>query len=536
MKTNKAMLAIPLALTVALASGCTSSNDKDAASSTAPSTTADAQGYNGTTNLKISENPVTVSLFYPFGGNGAPKGDMALWKKAAEITNITMKNVANESITEETQAFNTLMASGELPDLIQGLRTTLSPVMSQGVFIPLDDLINKYAPNIKKFLADYPEARRAGTGADGKIYTIGGTLGGEPGKALPSMGFFIRQDWLDKLNLQTPKTLDEFKKVLYAFREKDPNGNGKKDEVPVFYRDKGIWNLLQLWNATNTWYIGPDDKVHYGTAEPEYKAALTELTQWYKDGIIDPEIFTRGAQARQFLLGNNLGGATVDWFSSTGAVNDAVKAQVPGINFTAIAPPADVNGKVKFAQSREPIHTAAWGISKSAKDPVTLIKYMDFFFSEVGERLMNYGIEGEQYAMVNGQPELKDVVLKHPAGFPNYMRTIGSYEIGRRQSLISEISTMNDIAKKGFEMYQKSDWLMKPFPVMTLTADEQKAVNDALVNLKPFMDEYEQKVLMGAQDINATWDKFLADLKKMNMQKAIDAYNSAYVRYKAEIK
>ncbi|WP_168735985.1 type 2 periplasmic-binding domain-containing protein [Cohnella fermenti] len=503
-------------------------------SSSAPEETQ-TTGYNGVDILKVSKEPVTVSLFYSFGINGAPKGDMPVWKKTAEITNVTMKNVANESISDDQQSLNTMLASGDIPDIIQGSLTMLNPVISQGVFIALDDLVDQYAPNIKKFLEDYPDARRAGTAPDGSLYAITGTLGGEPGKALPAVGYFVRQDWLDKLNLQKPTTLEEYKDVLYAFRNQDPNGNNKKDEIPYFFRDKGIANLLQLWGAHKDWYIGEDDKVHQGKAEPEYKAAMKELAQWYKDGIIDPEIFTRGSQARQYLLGNNLGGSTIDWFASTSAVNDAVREQVPDINFAAIAPPADVNGAVKMDITRPAIHGMAWGISSAAKDPVTVIKYLDFFFSEPGEMLMNYGIEGEDYTVVDGKPVPSDEAINYPTGFPFYLRSIGAgYEIGRRGSSDSEVNTMNEIGKAGFTMYADSNWLTQPFPTLSYTEEERKAIDDAMVNLKPFIDEYEQKVLMGAENIDSSWDKHLEEMNKMNLQKALGAYNSAYDRYKTD--
>lgn len=529
------------ALTASMLAGCSGTSSEpggSSANSGSPSPSGkEPIGYNGKDNLKVSDTPITLTLFFPFGANGAPKGDMPVWKKAAEITNVSMKNVANESISDDKQSFNTMMASGKLPDLIQAQRVALlNPAIAQGALIPLDDLIDQYAPNLQKFLKDYPEARNAGTGPDGKIHSIAGTLGAKPGESLPSSGFFIRQDWLSKLNLKAPTTLKEYKDVLYAFRNNDPNGNGKKDEIPYFSRDKGFWPLVQLWGAHVNWYIGADDKVHYPKAEPEYKAALKELAQWYKDGIIDPEIFTRGAQARQFLLGNNTGGATIDWFASTGAVNDTVRPQVPNIDFAAIAPPADANGKVKQIYSRAALHMYAWGISKDCKDPVAAIKYMDFFMSDTGKLLMGYGIEGEDYTLVNGKPTATAKALTNPGGYPNYLRSIGVYEIGSYGNLDGEVSTMNKQAKDGFTMYQNSKWLEKPFPELVFTAKEREVIDANITNINASADEYDQSGLLGSKDVEATWDKHVDELKKMNLQAVIDVYNAAYERYKATIK
>lgn len=539
MKREKILTAaLALTLTASMFAGCgdgdkSSASESSAATASGSSSESTPVGYNGKDNLKVTETPSEISLFYAFAGNGAPKGDMPIWKKAAEITNVTMKNVANESISDDQQSFNTMLASGELPDLIQAQRIILDPAIAQGALIPLDDLIEQYAPNIQKFLSDFPDAVNAGTGTDGKFYSVSGTLGGEPGKTVASMGFFIRQDWLDKLKLEAPTTLEEYKNVLYAFRNDDPNGNGKKDEVPFFYRDKGVWPLLQLWGGHNSWFIGADDKVHYGLVEPEYKTALTELTQWYKDGVIDSEIFTRGSQSRQFLLGNDIGGATIDWFSSTGAVNDAVRAQVPNINFAAITPPADVNGKVKIDQGRSGLHAYAWGISKDCKDPVAAIKYMDFFFSDTGSLLYGYGIEGEDYTMVDGKPVPSEKALTNSVGYPNYMRSIGTYEIGSYGNLNGEISAMNKQAKDGFQMYNESTWVQKPFPTMTFTVEERATIDANMTNITASITEYEQSCLMGTKQVDTTWDAHVAELNKMNLQAILDAYNSAYVRYKA---
>ena len=491
-----------------------------------------ALAYNGADDLVISTEPTTVTMFIPFGGNGAPKGDMPIWQKMKEITGVQMENIANESITETLQSQNTMLASGELPDVIAGLRSEIEPLIAQGAFMPMDELIAEYAPNIQKFFDNYPDAKRAGTGPDGKVYFFAGTLGGQPGKALPSMGFFIRQDWLTKLNLAVPTTLEEYKNVLYTFRNDDPNGNGEKDEVPLFYRDKGVWNILQLWDSSNGWYIGKDDMVHYGRYDENYKGAMKELAQWYADGVIDPEIFTRGSQARQFLLGNDIGGTTMDWFASTGAMNDTVAETVPGIEFVAIAPPADINGVVKQVFGRESISSYGWGLSSACKDPVKAIQLLDFVLSDEGYKLFGFGIEGDDYTIIDGVPTPSEKALTNPAGYPNYMRSLGAGDMGTYGNLEGELATMNKQAREGFELYEQSDWIQMPFPTLIFAGDERKVIDDNLANIESHMDEYQERTLMGAEDVDASWDGYLATLQSMGMDDVLAAYNSAYARYK----
>jgi putative aldouronate transport system substrate-binding protein len=87
-----------------------------------------------------------------------------------------------------------MMVAGKLPDIIHNTRGKLSNLADDGGLIPLEDLIEKHAPNIKKFFEDCPEAKTLATAKDGHIYFIPGSLSGIEDEALPSKGFFIRTD------------------------------------------------------------------------------------------------------------------------------------------------------------------------------------------------------------------------------------------------------------------------------------------------------------------------------------------------------
>lgn len=545
MKRTLALVLSFLMLAASLAGCSTASPAPTTAPTTAPAASAEATATVAPTatpeNLMIAATPTKITLFYAFGGNGAPTGDMPIWKEAAKITGVTMENVANPSISDDLQSLNTMLAGGTLPDIIQGQIANINPIISQGALIPLNDLIDQYGPNIKKFFNDYPEAVAACSGSDGKIYDITGTLGGEPGQYLPSMAFFIRKDWLDKLSLPIPTTLQQYKDALYAFRNQDPNGNSKKDEIPYLYRDKGLSGLYQLFGVGGEWgqwYITADNTVQYGLMTTQYKTAIKELAQWYADGVIDPEIFTRGSQSRQDLLGNDLGGSTMDWLSSTGSMNTNpdILAKVPKINFVAIAPPADVNSTVKQVYSRASINGYCWGISKDCKDPAIAIRFMDFWFSDAGQMLMNWGIEGQSYTMVDGKPQYTKEAFSNPAGVPNYMRSIGSYEVGHRGDIAGEIAGMNDIAKAGYQIYFDNKYNQAPFPNLSFTQEENDIINNAMANINTYQTEWEQKCITGVQKVDDTWDAYIAAMNNMGMQQVITAYNAAYQRYAASTK
>lgn len=458
------------------------------------------------------------------------------FKKAEEMTNVKMKGVAQESATDSAQVFNVMMASGSLPDIIVTERENFFKYGPEGAFLPLNDLIDQHAPNIKKFLTEREDIRKYLTAPDGNIYSINFVPDGAA-----AQGYFIRQDWLDKLGLEQPKTVDELYTVLKAFRENDPNGNGKKDETPYIDRANGQKTvaLAALWGAhtysdKDHWFLD-GNKVKFGPAENEYKEAMINLSKWYAEGLIDPEAFTRGKNARDILLGDNIGGFAHDWFPSTAAANDKFKDKIEGFNFVPMAPPADAKGKVWEYSSRPVVNATGWGLSKDIKDPVIGIKYLDFWWTEEGRRLMNFGVEGVDYDLVDGKPKFKESVLKGEEPVISYLQKKGfQMQVGFHQDFEYEKQWMNELALKGAEMYLDGKFIAKRFPLLAFTAEEQKVLDQKETAIQPFVEETTQKWILGAEDVEKNWDAYLKALNDLGIQEVIDIYQAAYERYEKQ--
>lgn len=332
---------------------------------------------------KITEEPTELTLFF-VGSEEKNFEEMEIWQEIAKRTNVSLKTVSSKNASDESTAFNTLMASGSLPDLViySDAKKVLTKYGKEGAFEPLNDLIDDYAPNIKKLLDEDKNVKAHMTASDGNIYFVSSV-----NPKLPASGWFVRKDWLDKLGLDIPTSVEEFHDMLVAFRDGDPNGNGQKDEVPYFNRFDGIGHLLLLFDTITNWEIKDGDIV-YGPTTPEFKNAYKNIAQWYKEGLIDKEIYTRGSKSRDKLLGDNVGGATHDYFGSTAQFNDFLAESVPGINFVPIAPP---NGK-EYTQ-RDLVAMRGVAISSSSNKKEAAIRFIDYMFSEEGSLLANFGIE-----------------------------------------------------------------------------------------------------------------------------------------------
>ncbi|RAV05472.1 extracellular solute-binding protein [Paenibacillus sp. YN15] len=518
-KWTMATLAALLAVTAA---GC--SGGKEEAAATQPGVSpSSAAGH----PFRIVDEPLELSIHLHYFDLLAFKDEWPIFQKAADLTNIKLKGKAPQSATKSKEVFNIMLASGNLPDIIHGQKADINKAALDGAFIALDDLIDKHAPHLKQYIQDNPWVKKGSEAADGKLYFVPYVS-----ELIAAKGYFIRKDWLDKLGLDYPKTVDEYYRVLKAFKEQDPNGNGKADEVPFFNRGNyGAMDLLPLFGARSGWYE-KDGKVHYGKYEKEYGYGMTQIAKWYKEGLIDKEIFTRGSNAREALLGSDVGGSIHDYFGSTASYNDSLKEKVPGIQLLPFAPPANVNGKVMEESGVYPLAGIGWGISAANKHPVETIKYFDFWFTEEGRRLNNFGLEGQHYTMKDGKPVITDAVLNNPVPVNKQMEDVGAQiQIGVLNSLDNNYQWMNPIAREGTKMYVDNQYIVPQFPQLTFTEEEQKIVTQKWASIDTYIKETEQRWIMGAELVEPNFANYIARLKEMGMDEVLKAYNDAYGRF-----
>ena len=481
----------------------------------------------------ISENPKELTVFAIHLGK-ALNPDAPVYKKAAEMTNIKLKNVASQNQTDQKEAYNLLVSSGELPDIVAYEFTEdLEGLGIDGGLIPLEDLIDKYAPNIKKFWEENPRYKQDAIAADGHIYMIPNYY--DYFNFMPSTGYYIRKDWIKKLNLKDPVTTDDLYNVLVAFRDKDPNGNGKKDEVPLFSRGDTVAKVLQpladIFKARAFWY---DDKdaVKFGPAQAEYKEAMKQLAKWYKEGLIDKEIFTRGINARDYMLSNNLGGFTIDWFGSTSSYNNKLGKTIQGFDFGIIAP-ATFNGDNKTYQART-TYLGGWGISSKSKNVVEAIKYFDFWYSPEGRRLWNFGIEGDDYKLVDGKPVFTDKILKNSQGKTPLavIRESGAqFRLGMPQDSEYEKQWYVKEAVDAIDFYLKNNYVHELMPILKYTKDESKEFIKINTQLNSYVEEMSQKWIMGVSDVDKDWDSYIKRLNDIGLAKAEKIQLEAYKRF-----
>lgn len=534
----KKTIAFLLAVSMMIgATACGKENKEEKSTQSGANVTADANG---------DEKSKPVSLDIHFHSNNKytlndDDGNLKpVYALAAEKTNTVITSKGNPVATDSKAEFE-LQATKKFPYDIYGgnnLRDSIFSYAHEGAFIPLNDLIDQYAPNIKKYLEENPDVCKAMTDYDGNIYMLNYVPDGDVGRA-----WVIRTDWLKALDLEVPKTVEDLEKVLYAFKNDDPNGNNEKDEIPLF-NDKytEIIRVANLWgarvygedNSTERVVMNNDGEFYHAWTADAFKVAMINMAKWYKDGIIDPEVFTRKRNTARptFWTTDNVGGCTHEWLASTTAYNynvDLLKS-VPDFKVEAFLPPSYKGAKGFEEHKRALIKPDGWAISANCKNPEAAMRFMDWFYSEEGSRATNYGIEGDSYRMVDGKPVFTDEVLSQ-TGVNSYIKkTYGAqYPIGYAMNYDYERQWTVKEGQETYDLYSNSDAYSVPMtPIMNFTEDERAIYDEYITGLNTYLDEEVQGFITGTINVENEWDSYVEKCNELGAQKLVELYQKIY--------
>jgi putative aldouronate transport system substrate-binding protein len=274
------------------------------------SATGAAETGSATTPVKVSlsgfpivDQPITLTATALQGPSARSLDEMPLYADLEDKTNIDIEwqMIPSASATEK---INLIIAGQDYPDFFYHEIPTLvlpQTLGDQGVVVPLNKYLDTYAPNYTALLSEFPDIRTFTTNPDGNIYAFSRFLnlidlvsaGNRP---------YINLRWLEKLNLDMPKSPDDFYRVLKAFKTQDPNGNGKTDEIPLSLLagagDVGdISNWIALFGAWGVVYetMVINGQVELGHMQPGFKEGLKFFNKLFEEGLLDPESFTQNA-------------------------------------------------------------------------------------------------------------------------------------------------------------------------------------------------------------------------------------------------
>lgn len=473
-------------------------------------------------------DPVTFTVFGQRDQNQANWDDVLVLKEYEKMTGVVMdwQEVPAQGFDEVK---NLLFAGDELPDLFIRAFINNDNVVQYGVnsgqLMPLNDLIEAHAPNLMALFEKYPSIRASITAPDGNIYALPGVDISDTGR----MGFkqWINKQWLDKLGLEMPTTPEELKEVLIAFRDKDPNGNGVKDEVPLGIREPssifvlgGSWGLEhQMYDTYN---LSEDGKLHNWLCNDNFKEYLMFLNDLYKEGLLWQEYYKNDRPLWRSNLSNALFGVMNMPYSD---VFLSVEDQ-----FVALPPLVGPHGDQMWADANTGSTPGFFAMSSTCKDPELAIKWVDYFYSDEGSLFFRYGIEGQTYDLdANGNPRMKEEILKAPEGFMTALGKINLVPGGGFPVLITNKTdgiVASDLTKQvaaTFIPFLPKTMIAKP----TVSLEDVDRVNAISQDLNAFRDTSVTKFILGEQSFDA-WDDYCKTLENIGIRELEEIYQRAY--------
>lgn len=325
-------------------------------------------------------------------------------KTLDEKLNIDLKMTLTSSADEFIQKLNIRAAGSDLPDVILfNGRNEFQEYVKKNILLDLEPYKEKLKPAADA-IGDNVYSR---VEVNGKHYAI--SLNPQSNWNL----FWLRKDWLDKLQLPVPETLDEVFEVAKAFTEQDPDGNNKKDTFGITGSLGTLVHLINLQHGVADALYIKDGKMVNGMFEPEMKEALAYTQKVLNSGVVDPEIASnKGDNAKDKAFQGKAGIIISDWTQIMkdnevekwkGANPDAEflmlnKLQGPKANILAAMDKSSVSGIVAISR-------------QAAQDETKLNRIFDlinYTASGEGSELVQFGQEGVHFTKENGKPVITD--------------------------------------------------------------------------------------------------------------------------------
>lgn len=420
-----------------------------------------------------------------------------------------------------------LAAGSDLPDIVYlPDQDQLMKYINSGLFLPLDELYEKYGVNLKKIYEKSPSIKASLTTPDGKMYYV-------PQQTLTRNYmplFMINQRWLSKLNLQEPTTLDEFTAMLRAFKAGDPNGNGKADEIPLSMESKFIpmaFGPAFGLDLSNNFYADDQGKVHFSYYEPAYKEYLAYLNGLYKEGLLTVDYASTTGDQVTSRISQDVTGVTFNfsWYQSM-VYSPLFKDYDPKEPvFKGIAPLKGPHGD-QFYIGRTPV-SGIFGISKNSKNPDLAFKFLDYGVSEEAQTMYTWGIKDDTYTEENGEKKFTDKGKDNeyiqklgigPVNLPNIQST---------DSADAVVPEWHSSLDKELEKY-----VHEPFPFVYALPDEASIESTTMPDITTYVQEMNFKFISGELGLDQ-FDSYIETLKNMNVEQVIAGRQAQYDRYMA---
>ena len=429
-----------------------------------------------------------------------------------EWTGVRFEYRQYKSQEEWEKAKAGMTAGGELPDVL--FKAMLSSeecirLREENVLIDLKPYLQEFAPNLWAILQSDEELMKAITMPDGSIAALPFV------NTLPRQNYiWINTAWLDKLNLQMPTNAEELKSVLTAFKERDPNRNGRGDEIPLGFQ--GPFDLKFLAHAfgliANDYNVFVQDgQVRFMPLEENYKEFVIWCRDLYESKLLDKNGFIQ--QSR-----------TVSDSDAAETYGMIITPEITSVFMTdwalkdyAVMPPLTYNGQQVYRDFSGPLLRGTFAVTTACKEPEKMIAWVDKLYTEEGAILANVGKENVDYVFDgDGTWQMTQSALSSESFYSALtLITGGATPPG---ILATEFERKygggGDLVKALEEQEAFAAYVRMPFPYYNLTEEQSGYIAPLQNAIGFYVDEQLARWVLGEDEI--TDESFAAFETRLN--------------------
>lgn len=537
LKHTKILFALMLSISLFLVACGNDNNENN--ENTAEPNEEELANLNETGFPVVDEN-ITLNIFAQHDpATNEDWNDVYIFNEYEDMTNIDIdwRMVHSESANEQV---NLTLVGGDLPDAFHSTLMGSGDLMKhgeQGSFLPLNDLIDEYAPNFKALMEENPTIAESITMPDGNIYAFP-TLGEADFLAYRTAPMlYIQEEWLDELDMDMPETTEEFYQYLKAVKDENPSG-GDQDDIPfgaptanhLYNALRGSFAIATKGGDSANIDLDPEsgDYRFYPTSD-SYKEILEYMNKLFNEGLIPENIYSQ--EHDQFLADAGAGryGSTV-WYSPTTVMGEEVGSKYTGMP-TLEGPHGD---KVNINLGSMVKNMTGLVITNANEHPEATVRWVDYFYGEEGSEFFFMGKEGDTFEYnEDGEPEYSDKVMEDTdASFSEQVSQYFTFPGGGSPTMIMQQSfrgaESSDISIEAAKMIE-DDLIEGPWPAILHTEEENKQLQGFGADIEKYVDEMRDKFIAGEEPFSK-WDDYVGELEKMGIDDYMELKQEALER------
>jgi putative aldouronate transport system substrate-binding protein len=434
-----------------------------------------------------------------------------------------------------TERVNLAFASGDLPEIFfRGITKTMQlQYGEQGLIVPLGELLAEYAPNLRKYYDRYASLLPAATTPDGKLYAL-------PGR--DPWGFntnpdvmLVNTEWLSKLNLSMPTTPAEFENVLRAFKTRDPNGNGKADEIPLSFRwddptqgPSSLFGLFGLLDYPALHLVVRNGRVVFTADKNEHREALKWFAKLYAEGLIDQEALVQDVRQYTAKGMQGLYGVFFDW----SGINIVGPGPMDSKRYDLLPPMTGSSGRKTWKYHDVDVTHGEVAITRAVKYPAVAMRWID----ATAETLTNMQWSAGPIGLVFRREGSRLIQNDPPAGvaFAEFRhseapgRTMPVFWTGE----LAEVVPSSSIVQK-FEFMKRyaPHFTTESYPDVFFLSRESEELSTLRTDIVSYVVQKQAEWVMGG-NIDAEWNAYVRRLEQMGLPRYLEIHQTALNRFR----